>query len=147
MSDHSFGTLATGAGSTTLPMVSLYSDADTGFILREVAIYNNTAVAVDICLRRFSTIGTPGAAIDEIDWDDDRSPHGAIASQAHSSTPPTVLAGFIRRIVLPGIIGAGVTWTFGGGGFHVREGTGNGVGVLPGAGTGQICVVEMVWEE
>lgn len=147
MSLHSFGALATGAGSTTLPMISLYGIANVGAIIREIAVYNTTTTAVDISVRRFTTAGTPGAGIDETDWDLNFQTAQCTAFHAHSSTPPTVTAGFIRRIMLPGVVGAGVTWTFGGPGLMVVEGTANGVGVLPGAGTGQLCIVEMVWEE
>lgn len=147
MPRHSFGALATGAGSTTLPMISLYSSASVGPTIREVAVYNTTTTQVDIALRVATTAGTQGASIDEMQWSQNKAAPSATAVQAHSSTPPTITAGFIRRILLPGVIGAGVIWTFGDQGYELPEGTGNGICVIPGAGTGQLCVVEMVWDE
>lgn len=147
MPRHSFGALATGAGSTTLPMMSLYAAAASGACIREVSIFNTTAVAVDISVRRLTTAGTQGAAIDELAWNENRTAPQCTAFQAHSGAAPTATAGFVRRIQLGAAVGGGVIWTFGEDGLVIPEGTANGIGIIPAAGTGQLCIVELVWDE
>ena len=65
MPDFSAGALATGAGSTTLPMVSIYAAATGGGTIREISVYNTTTTLVDISVRRLTTAGTQGASVDE----------------------------------------------------------------------------------
>lgn len=146
MPDFSAAILATGAGSTTLPMASLYAAAGGGCAIREISVYNTTTVAVDMAVRRLTTAGTQGAGFDEMEWDPGKPPPLCTGFQAHSGAP-TIAAGFIRRYQIPGVVGNGIQWVFGGKGLVIPEGTGQGIGVIPANGTGQICIVEFVWEE
>lgn len=145
MPQYSCGILATGIGSATLPMVSIYSAAAEGFTIREVAVTNTSTAAVDIALRRHTAQGTPGAAETEMEWDLNKSASGPTVVNVHT-VAPTFVTGYVRRQMLGAAAGAGVVWTFGSSGLIVPEGTGNGVGVGLAAGTGQICIVEFVWE-
>lgn len=146
MPRYSAGILATGIGSTTLPMVSIYSSAAVGPTIREVAVYNTTTTTVDVALRRLTTTGTQGTAETELEWDQNKAAAAATVFNVHT-VAPTFATGFVRRAPLGAAVGSGVIWTFGDSGLIVPEGTGNGVGVVLAAGTGQICTVEIVWDE
>lgn len=143
---YSCGILATGIGTTSRPMVSIYSAAAVGPTIREVAVFNTSTTAVDIALRRLTAQGTPGTAETEIEWDQNKAAAAATVFNVHTADA-TLATGFVRRATLGAAAGAGVVWTFGAGGLVVPEGTANGVGVVLAAGTGQICTVELVWEE
>lgn len=142
----SAATVATGAGSTTLPMVSLYGSATGGGIIRKITVENPTTSAVDIAVRRLTTAGTQGASVDEQNWQDGPAPQCQMV-QAHS-VGPTISAGWIDRYQFPAsMAGAVVIWTYEGSGLVIPKGTANGIGIIPAAGTGQLCVVTFQWEE
>ena len=54
-----------GAGSTTLPLLSLYAAAAVGAKMRECGVFNTTNVAVDVKLTRITTAGTQGSGLTE----------------------------------------------------------------------------------
>ncbi len=135
-----------GAGSTTLPLGSLYAPAGNRLILREVHVTNTTTTATDMALRMFTATGTQGAGITEIEYDNaGPTPTGTVFT-THTVTP-TITAGEFARASLAAAIGGGVVWTFAKRGIIVPAGTGNGIGVIVGTGTGQICDLTFVWEE
>ena len=143
---YSAATVATGAGSTTLGMVSLYAGANGGGFIRKIQVENPTTSAVDICVRRATTAGTQGASVAALNWQDGAGPLCTVV-QAHS-VGPTLTSGFIDRYQFPAsMAGAVVVWTYEGSGLYVPKGTTNGIVVLPAAGTGQLCVVTFQWEE
>jgi hypothetical protein len=141
------GAKTTGAGSTTLPLISLYAVALTGARVREVGAFNTTATAVDIKLCRLSTAGTQGSAITEASYD--LAQYAASACQmfqTHSGSAPTSTdLGY--RASLGASIGSGVIWTFGENGITIPVGTGNGIGIIIENGTGQILQAYAVWDE
>jgi hypothetical protein len=145
MARYSSGVL-TGAGSTTLPICSLYAAATVAGTLREVGVFNTTATAVALNLQRLTTTGTQGAGQTEALHDDN-----AVASSCTFHTTHTVLPtlgddlGY--RAVLGASIGSGVIWTFGDTGIRIPEGTANGIGLIVENGTGQICQAYFVWDE
>jgi hypothetical protein len=137
----------TGAGSTTLPIISLYSGSAVNGAIVEIGVFNTTAVAVALKLIRLTTAGTASGLTE--------TSHEAIAAAAscgavgtHSSTGPTLGGDLGYYVTLGPFVGAGVIWTFGGMGLSTGlSGTGNGVGVIVATGTGQVCDAYMVWEE
>jgi hypothetical protein len=135
----------TGAGSTTLPILSLYSTATIGAKLREVGIFNTTATAVELYLCRLTTAGTQGAGIVETGHDPDNPP-ACTAFTTHTGNP-TLGGDLGYRGVLGAAIGSGIIWTFGDSGIRIPVGTGNGIGVLVATGTGQVCQAYLVWDE
>ena len=146
MARYSLGERMTSAPTSTLPGMSLYSPAGSGFKLREVWLVNTTSTACQVALRRLSTTGTQGAAITESEYDLDAQPVLATAFQSHS-VGPTITAGSLALASLGAAVGAAVVWSFGDTGIVVASGTGNGVGILTPTGTGQICDVTFVWDE
>lgn len=134
----------TGAGSTTLPIISVYASADTSPKVVEIGVSNTTAVAVALKLCKLTTAGTQGTALTETNHDPGAFAADCTAVNTHSSTGPTVVdLGY--NITLGGVIGAGWIWTFSG--IMVPAGTGNGIGVIVATGTGQVLDAYIVWDE
>lgn len=141
----------TGAGSTTLPLISIYSGAASTGVIREIGLFNTTATAVEVYLRRLTTTGTQGAS-QTIGRHNPKK--GAPSCTVHTThtVNPTLGNQLGYRGVLGAAIGSGVIWTFGDDGIMVAaqdaaEAVTNGVGVLIENGTGQILQAYIVWDE
>lgn len=149
MARYSVGTRSTGAGSTTLPTGSLYAGANDTIHVVEIGAFNTTATACNVAVRRLTTAGTQGAGLSEIPYDPDTAAATGTGFDTHTSTGPTLTAGFYSNASLGAAIGSGVVWTYGGltGGLIIPKGTGNGICVIPGVGTGQILDWYIVWDE
>ena len=145
MARYSTGVL-TGAGSTTLPIVSLYSIAAVSPVVREVGLTNTTATAVALKMSYLTSAGTAGAGLTETKYRD-----GAVAASATGFTTHTVaptLGGDLGyRAQLGASVGSGVIWTFGEQGITPPVGTANGVGVIVENGTGQAIQSYLTWDE
>ncbi len=145
MGQFSAGFRSTGAGSTTLPLGSLYAPAGNRLILKEIHVTNTTTTATDMALRAFTATGTQGSAITEIEHDSEGPAWTGTVFDTHTVTP-TITAGEYARASIGAAIGAGVVWVFNKG-LLIPAGTGNGIGVIAGTGTGQICDLTFVWDE
>ncbi len=139
------GVTSTGAGSTTLPLVSLYSIAAVGFELREAASFNTTVTAARNQLRRLTTTGTVGAALTESKYDDDSAAASATAVNTHTVAP--TLGDPLHLMPMGAAIGSGTILTFYDRGVECPVGTANGIGIIVATGTGQIADIHMVWDE
>lgn len=137
----------TGAGSTTLPIISVYATAAVAPKVREIGVSNTTATAVALKVVRLSSAGTQGTALTEAGHDPNTYPTAiCTAFLTHSSTGPTTAdAGYF--ISLGSAIGSSVIWTFGDTGLTCALGTGNGIGVMVATGSGQVCDAYIVWDE
>ena len=147
MPRHSGGTRSTGAGSTTLPVGSLYAAAAAGAAIREIGAFNTTATAVAIKLVRMTTTGTQGTGLTEGAWDQNKVGPQCTLFDTHTSTGPTLGDDLGFRTVLGAAVGSGIIWTFGDTGLVIPEGTGNGVGIIVATGTGQILDWYFAWDE
>lgn len=136
----------TGAGSTTLPLISLYSAAAVGGKIREIGVFNTTNSAVDVKLVRLTSQGTPGAALVEAKHDPDSAAASCTGFTTHTAAP-TLGDDLGYRASLGAAIGAGVIWTFGSEGLRISVGTANGIGVIIENGTGQALQASIVWDE
>lgn len=137
----------TTAGSTTLPIISLYAAASTpGAKLREVGVFNTTATAVDIKLIRLTSAGTQGAGLTAAKYDSDSANAAATPFTTHT-VAPTLGNDLGYRASLGAAVGSGVIWTFGDTGLRIPVGVANGIGVLVENGTGQACQCYLVWDE
>lgn len=134
----------TGAGSSTLPIISLYAGATGAPRLKEVRIFNTTAVAVQFELVRLTTTGTQGTALTEAPWHDRAAANVAQAFTTHTVAPTigTRLGIFYQ---LGAAVGSAIMDSFQGD-ITVPTGTTNGVGVIP-IGTGQVCLATIVFED
>ena len=135
----------TGAGSSTLPIISLYAVAGTGAIIREVGVSNTTTTAVAIKLVRISTAGTVGSGLTEAKHDPESIAAQCLTFATHSSTGPTT-SEMGYGAVLGAAVGSGIIWTFGDRGIRIASIATDGFGVLP-VGTGQVCDAYIVWDE
>lgn len=148
MARFSLGALSAGAGSTVLPLLSLYSVAASGFALREVGVTNTTATGVAVKLVRLSSTGTQGAAVGgaQLGYDVQRATPACKMFQTHTAGP-TVTDDLGYRAQLGAAVGSGVIWTMGDTGIRINVATTNGVGLIIENGTGQVCQVYFVWDE
>ncbi len=135
----------TSAGSTLLPIISLYAVAATGAIIREVGVFNTVATEVALKLSRLDTAGTKPAALTDAEHNQD-GPVALCGTHLTHTVGPTIDEE-IKRVTLGAAIGSGIIWVFGGSGLIVPSGTANGVGLVVSAGTGQICDAYIEWEE
>lgn len=146
MAKYSAGALATGAGSTTLPSITLYSTATIGPKIKEISMFNSTGTACVYELVTFSTAGTQGSAVATSGlWDPAQQAASCSVKHASSSTAPTVAQRLGILFPLAATIGAGVIRQFND--LAISLGTGNGFGLLVHAGTGQLCYVDVTWTE
>lgn len=146
MARFSAGCLTT-AGSTTLPIISLYAAAGSGAKIREIGVFNTTSTAVALKLTRMTTAGTQGAGLTEAKQWPNGPAAAATAFNTHSSSGPTLGDDLGYRTVLGAAVGAGMVWTFGDTGLEITAGTANGIGIIPENGTGQACQAYIVWDE
>ena len=137
----------TSAGSTTLPIISIYGNASGWGRVREIGIFNTTDTAVALVLKRITTAGTKGAALTNAKQDPDSPPALCTCFNTHSSTGPTLGDDLGYRCVLGASKGSGVIWTFGESGLEVAVSATGAIGVLVENGTGQACQAYIVWDE
>ena len=137
---------STGPGSATLPVASLFSVAAGNPRVREIGIFNTTAVACTFRIVKLTAAGTVGAALTELCHD--VGAYTALCQGFNTHTvAPTIASGGAGRAALGAAIGSGMIWTFGGEeGLSVPVGTANGIGIIP-VGTGQIVDFYIVWDE
>ncbi len=139
----------TGAGSTILPLISLFSSAVSDVKLVEIGVFNTSGTAFDVRLARISSgPGTVGAALTRTPVDNPSAVATGLAYTTYTAGTVTLTdAGY--RCSIGGAIGSGQIWTFGGDGFEVNAvaGTVNGVCVVIENGTGQAAQAYMVWDE
>lgn len=139
----------TGAGSTILPLISLFSSTTAQPNVREIGVFNTSTTAFDIKLCRLSSgPGTVGAGLTETPIDNPLAVAGGMAFTTHTAGTVTLTdAGY--RASIGAAIGAGVIWTFGAEGLVIptAAGTVNGIGVVVENGTGQIAQAYVAWDE
>jgi len=137
-----------GAGSATLPMASLYAQATGALWLVEIGVYNTTVTAFSISLKRLSTLGTVGAIVPGVVYEENdvNVTTKGIAADTHTVGPTMVAGQELRRASIGASIGSGAIWTFGGRGLFIPSGTANGVGLVPITSTGQVSDVYFSWD-
>lgn len=144
MGRYSSGTL-TGAGSTTLPILSLYGNTNKQGRVREIGITNTTSTAFAVKLVRLSTEGTRGTNLTEAYHDPQAASPNCVAFGTHSGAP-TLGEDLGYRGSIGAAVGAGVIWTFGDTGLATGASP-NGIGVIVENGTGQAAQAYVVWDE
>lgn len=78
----------------------------------EVGIFASTAVSGTVGLIRPSAVGATFTSTGTGAPEDPVSSAGVAVVDTVAGTAPTIGTNYLRRIVLPGSIGAGVIWTF-----------------------------------
>lgn len=131
----------TGAGSSTLPMASLFSLGTGAVWIVEIGITNTTVTAFECSLKRATALGTAGTAQTAVYEENDANVTAKFNVNDTHTVAPTLVAGEIRRTSIGASIGSGFVFTFGGRGLFVPSGTGNGICLMPITGTGQVSDV------
>lgn len=145
MADFSAGVLTT-AGSTTLPIISLYATAAVMPRILEWGVYNTSAsTAVALKLVRLTTTGTQGTNLTEAQLNA-QNPETAIATAwgTHSANP-TLGNDLGYRCHLPA--GASTIWTWEDYVLCVTAAANAGIGLIVENGTGQACQSYIRWRE
>lgn len=145
MARYSSGVLTT-AGSTTLPIISVYSIAAVSPIVREVGLTNVTAVPVALAMKILTSAATQGAGQVESKHRDGSPVASCTVFTTHTAGTP-IGSDLGPRTTLAAAIGSGVIWTFGETGISPAVGTANGIGVAVENGTGQACQAYLTWDE
>lgn len=137
---------ATIAGTSALPLVSLYATAAVRPRIVEVSLWNTTNTDLTVALNRLSTTGTQGAGLTEVP--EDVPEHVALATGFAGHTVGPTVGGEIRRARMAGVIGTGVFWTWSETApLSISPATTNGIGVLIPSGTGQVLDYSVSWLE
>lgn len=137
----------TSAGTTTLPMMSVFSESVTDIQLVECGIFNTSSTAFDVKLARISSgPGTVGAGLVENCLDNPAVTSKAQAFTTHTAGAPTLTDIGYRASIAAN---SGVIFTFGGMGVEVAAaaGTANGLCIVPENGAGQASQAYFVWME
>ena len=139
----------TTAGSTTLPIISLYGGTTVRPRIREIHLFNTTVTAVMLKLVRVTTTGTQGTALTEMPLVQEDPAAIATAFNTHS-VAPTITAGDLWRGSLGAAIGSGVILgggMLGEGGLVIPPTANNGIAIVVSTGTGQAVDATIVWDE
>lgn len=139
------GFRSTNAGTSARPVGSIFGIASRSGFLREVGIWNTTAVACTFALRRCTAAGTPGTGITEGLYETGDDTNDLTVFNSHSADA-TVATAELRRVALGAQIGSGAIFTFAGRGIFIPAGTANGIGWIP-DGTGQVVDLYFEWME
>lgn len=134
------------AGSTTLPIASLYAIAAVAGRIREISVTNTTTTAVALRLTRLTSTGTQGTALTETGHDPISVAASCTGFNTHS-VAPTLGGDLGYNVLLGAASGSAWVWTFGDTGLAFPVGTGNGIGIIVATGTGQVCDFGFVWDE
>lgn len=147
MARYAVGGTATIAGTSTLPLVSIYSAANVNPRLREVHIFNTTTTGgFTVALCRLSSTGTQGAGLTEVAMDATGVAASVTGFAGHTVAPTLADLGFRKR--MGAAVGDGVIWTFNNDvGVTCPIATTNGLGLYVPVGTGQILDYVLVWDE
>lgn len=135
---------AAGAGTTVRPVLGLLSTATVSCLLREIHIWNTTAVACEYRLVSF-TGGTAGSAQVE----HKHRPNSAAATGTLFglwTADATIVEDCGYGFILGAAIGSGGVYVMGENGVETALGATAGLGLVP-VGTGQVCRVDFVWDE
>lgn len=135
----------TTAGSTTLPIVSLYGGTTVRPKLRELHLFNTAATEVSLKLVRVTTTGTQGTALTEMPQIQEDVAAIATAFNTHSGAP-TITTGDLWRGMLGAAKGSGIILTFPDG-IAIPPTANNGLAVVVSTGTGQAVEATLIWDE
>lgn len=135
----------TSAVPTAARGPSLYSTAALRPQIKEIGVFNTTAVACAVAVARATATGTQGAGLTEVCSSDDAATIVATAFNTH--TADATVGGSIRQASLGAAIGSGVIWTWDEGDFILDNATTAGVVIVCPTGTGQHLDFYIAWTE
>jgi hypothetical protein len=133
----------TSAVPTAARGPSVYATAALKPRIKEIGVFNTTAVACAVGVARASATGTQGAGLTEVCLDDDV--HAIIATGFNTHTADATVGACIRQASLGAAIGSGVIWTFEN--LVLDNATTAGIVIVCPTGTGQHLDFYIEWEE
>lgn len=145
MARYSAGMTAAGAGTTVRPVLGILATAAVTPQLREVGLFNTTAVSCVYRLVHF-TGGTPGSTVTAYNQRTNSLATPTCLAKQLWTADATIVSDTGYRVVLGAAIGSGAILTFGADGVSCPLGATAGLGLIP-VGTGQVCEVYFVWDE
>jgi hypothetical protein len=123
----------------------LYATAAVRPSIREIGVFNTTAVACAVAVNRATATGTQGAGLTEVCTSDDSA--AIIATAFNTHTADATVGAAIRQASLGAAIGSGVIWTFEPGEFIIDNATSAGCVITCPTGTGQHLDFYITWQE
>jgi hypothetical protein len=142
MPEYSASMVAAGAGTTLRPVFGLLSIAASSPVLKEISIFNTTAVACQYRLVQL-TGGTPGATVTARRLRRNGVPNLILAKQLWTADA-TIGEDLGYTFQLGATVGSGVIMPIAD--LEGDVGATAALGLVP-IGTGQICTVGMRWAE
>lgn len=124
---------------------SLFAIAARTLKVREIGIFNTTAVAAAVALCRFTNATGVGVGLTEVLYDETGPAPNGTGFAGH--TLDGAVGANFRHAPLGAAVGSGVIWTFGDTGYIIAAGTANGIGIICPTGTGQIVDYYIDWDE
>ena len=144
MARYSAGMTAAGAGTSVRPIFGILGTTTVSPVLREVGLFNTTAVSCIYELVNF-TVGTAGTGQTERKFR--RNAPTAIATTFGLWTADATIGEHTGyRAILGAAVGSAAILTFGAEGLECELGSTSGLGLVP-VGTGQVCEVYFCWDE
>jgi hypothetical protein len=140
---HSVAGTATVVGTSVRAIASVFGTATFGFRLRQIALWNTTAVACSYAAVRFTNATGVGAGLTEVVHD--LNPTQCTAFAGH--TADGAVGSPFEVFELGAAIGSAAIISFGDSGIRSDIGTANGIGIVLLTGTGQILRYKYTWEE
>ncbi|MDQ5822055.1 MAG: hypothetical protein M3540_11500 [Actinomycetota bacterium] len=144
MARYSSGMVAAGAGVALRPILGILSTATVSGLLRELHLWNTTAVACTYEVVRF-TGGTAGAAQTEVKHRPN-APAALCTVFGLWTADATIVDRTGYHIRAGAADGAAAILTFGDNGLETALGATAGIGLVP-VGTGQVCIAAYIWDE
>lgn len=136
---------STVVGTAARAQASVFAPASSSGKVRELGLFNTTAVAFAAALARFTNATGVGAGLTEAEYDEDAPPPLCTGFAGH--TADGAIGQVFRQASIGAAVGSGVIWTFGDTGLVIQPGTANGIGPLIPTGTGQIGDYNVDWDE
>jgi hypothetical protein len=110
------------APATLTAIAGIRPAAGADVQVREIGVFNSTAVASSVGLIRSLTAGTASTSMLGQAQDPQRPASACNFDTAWSGAGTVSTAGYLRKVVLPATIGAGIIWTFGPGELWAKNG-------------------------
>lgn len=133
----------TSAVPTAVRGPSVYATAAVKPRIKEVHVFNTTAVACAVAVVRASATGTQGAALTEVCENDDNQ--AVVATGFNTHTADATVGAPFRQATLGAAIGAGIIFTFDS--LILDNATTAGIIITCPTGTGQLLDFAIIWDE
>lgn len=133
----------TSAVPTAARGPSVYATTAVKPQIRQIGVFNTTAVACAVAVTRASATGTQGAGLTEICESDDV--HVAVATGFNTHTADATVGAPMRQATLGAVVGSGVIFTFDD--LVLDNATAAGIVITCPTGTGQHLDFWIQWQE